>query len=82
MNTLSLKQIELYNIIRNFDIQEIEKIISYAKVNTIISQKSTRKSLSGIWSNLGFENIDLDKEIRQLRSDVYNNTTWNTNNSK
>jgi hypothetical protein len=67
MNSLSIKQTELNNLIHYFDIQDIEKIISFAKSNKIIPEKSSRRSLEGIWSNLNFDGIDLENEIKQLR---------------
>ena len=73
MNTLSLKQIELNNLIRNFNIQDIEKMVSFVKDIKSTNKKSLRKSLAGIWSNIDFKNIDLDNEVRELRSDVTKN---------
>ena len=73
MKTLSLKQIELNNLIRNFNIQDIEKMVSFVKDIKSTNKKSLRKSLAGIWSNIDFKNIDLDNEVRELRSDVTKN---------
>jgi hypothetical protein len=73
MNTLSLKQIELNNLIRHFDIQDIEKMVSFVKDIKSINKKSSRKSLAGIWSDIDFNNIDIDNEVRELRSDVTKN---------
>lgn len=73
MNSLSMKQTELNNLIHYFDIQDIEKIISFAKTNKIIPEKPYRRSLEGIWSDSNFDAIDLEKEIRQLRKRVTKN---------
>lgn len=72
MNSLSLKQIELANLVSNFNDLEIEKVLSFAKLNKK-PQKLQRKSLSGIWNGLKFEDIGLESEIRQLRTSLANN---------
>lgn len=73
MNTLSIKQVELYNLIHHINIQDIEKIVSFAKNNKIIIENNSRKSLAGIWSKLNFENIDLEQELKELRNKVTKN---------
>jgi len=73
MNSLSIKQTELNNLIMYFDIQDIEKILSYAKKNNIIHEKTLKNSLEGIWADSNFDDIDIESEIRLLRKDVTKN---------
>ncbi len=68
MNLLSLKQIELSNLIPQFNIQELEKLISFARENNSDYHKNAKKSLAGIWSDVKFDGIDLENVIRQLRA--------------
>ena len=73
MNTLSLKQIELANLIPHFNIQELEKLISFAKANNFENNKSSKRSLAGIWSDIQFDDNKLEKEIRELRDRLIEN---------
>ncbi len=46
---------------------EIKNRLEHVLERTSASKSKRTKSLKGIWANKGFENIDLEKEIRAAR---------------
>jgi hypothetical protein len=72
MNTVQLKKLE---IISNLSfvpanrLDEIKRFIEYILYTTKAKKKKTI-SVRGIWENKGFEKIDIEKELKDIRKNI------------
>jgi hypothetical protein len=72
MNAEQLKRVE---IISNLSFVPPEKLDEINNFIQFILNKSKAKrkrpiSVRGIWQNLGFENIDIEKELKDMRKEI------------
>jgi hypothetical protein len=75
MNNTQLKKIEILSnlsIVPNDKLDEISRFIKYILYTTRVKQKKPI-SVRGIWENKGFENIDVEKELKNIRQEIQSN---------
>jgi hypothetical protein len=75
MNNTQLKKIEILSnlsIVPNDKLDEISSFIKYILYTTRVKQKKPI-SVRGIWENKGFENIDVEKELKNIRQEIQSN---------
>ena len=75
MNNTQLKKIEILSnlsIVPNDKLDDISSFIKYILYTTRVKQKKPI-SVRGIWENMGFENIDVEKELKNIRQEIQSN---------
>ena len=51
-------------------IPELSNFIDFLLMKTSQAKRKNIKKLEGIWEGIGFENINIEKEIFKLRSEI------------
>ncbi|UCH94466.1 MAG: hypothetical protein JSV88_29930 [Candidatus Aminicenantes bacterium] len=75
MNNTRLKKIEIIDdlsFVPADRLDEIENFIEYILYTSKVKQKKPI-SVRGIWKNKGFENLDIQKELKTIRSEIQSN---------
>jgi hypothetical protein len=59
--------------VRNFEeLDDIKNFVEYILYTSKAKQKKPI-SIRGIWKNKGFENLDIEKELKTIRSELQSN---------
>jgi hypothetical protein len=72
MNSMQQKKVEIISQLSFVPVNrldEIQRFIEYILITTKI-QKKRPISVRGIWENKGFEKIDIEKELKDLRKNI------------
>jgi hypothetical protein len=75
MNTVQLKKLEIINnlsFVPANRLDEIQRFIEYI-LYTTKARKKRLISVRGIWENKGFEKIDIEKELKDIRKNIQQN---------
>ncbi len=75
MNSEQLKKIEIINdlsFVPTDRLDEIKKLIDNILYTSNVKHKQPI-SVRGIWKNKGFENLDIEKELKTLRREIQSN---------
>jgi hypothetical protein len=75
MNNAQLKKIEIINdlsFVPADRLDDIKNFVEYILYTSKVKQKEPI-SVRGIWKNKGFENLDIEKELKTIRSEVQSN---------
>ena len=75
MNTINLKKLEIISNLSVVPIDKLDEISSYIKYVLFKSKtkKSNLVSIKGIWKNKGFENINVENELKNIRKEIQTN---------
>lgn len=75
MNTVQLKKLEIISNLSFVPVNrldEIQRFIEYI-LYTTKARKKRPISVRGIWENKGFEKIDIEKELKDIRKNIQQN---------
>jgi len=72
MNRAQLKKIEIMSNLAFVPPGKLDEVSSFIDYILYISKVKPKKPVSvrGIWENKGFENIDIEKELKDLRTEI------------
>ncbi|MDT3739135.1 MAG: hypothetical protein RO257_06485 [Candidatus Kapabacteria bacterium] len=66
MNTIAYYKTEISNLLSGFSLQQAEEIYPIVKKKRLNNDRSSKKSLSGIWKDVNADELEVDlKELRQ-----------------
>lgn len=72
MNSMQQKKIEIISKLSFVPVNrldEVQRLIEFILISTKTQKKKTI-SVRGIWENKGFEKIDIEKELKDLRKNI------------
>ncbi len=75
MNTVQLKKLEIISNLSFVPVNrldEIQRFIEYI-LYTTKARKKKPISVRGIWENKGFEKIDIENELKDIRKNIQQN---------
>ncbi|MCP5104310.1 MAG: hypothetical protein GY950_13060 [bacterium] len=76
MNSTQLKKLEIISnlsFVPGNKLDEISRFIEFILFTNKVRPKKKPISVRGIWESKGFENIDIEKELKELRKDIQGN---------
>jgi len=75
MNNAQLKKIEIINDLSFVPADKLDEIKNFVEYILYTSKVKKKRPISvrGIWKNKGFENLDIEKELKTIRSEIQSN---------
>ena len=75
MNVEQLKRVEIISSLSFVPPEKLDEISNFIQFVLYKSKAKQRKPISvrGIWQNLGFENIDIEQELKNIRKEIRTN---------
>ncbi len=72
MNTAHLKKLEIISNLSFVPMDKLEEISNFIEYILFKNKAQHKKPISvrGIWKNKGFEKIDVEQELKDLRKDI------------